>query len=78
MIGVPDDRLGEVGMAWVMLRPDATLTADELIGWSRETMANFKVPRYVEFVTEFPMNATGKVLKFELRARAAALLAGAG
>ena len=78
VIGVPDDRLGEVGMAWVMLRPDATLTADELIGWSRETMANFKVPRYVEFVTEFPMNATGKVLKFELRARAAALLAGAG
>ncbi len=48
VVGVPDDRLGEVGMAFVVLRPGAELDADELIAWSREHMANYKAPRYVE------------------------------
>ena len=71
VIGVPDARLGEVGMAFVVL--DAAgppLTADEVIAWSRDEMANFKVPRFVEFVDELPINATGKIMKDELRARA--------
>ncbi|MGW2997628.1 AMP-binding enzyme, partial [Streptomyces sp. NPDC001193] len=46
-----------------------TLTADDLIAWSRREMANYKVPREVEFVAELPRNASGKVLKRELRAR---------
>jgi acyl-CoA synthetase (AMP-forming)/AMP-acid ligase II len=67
VVGVPDDRMGEVGMAFVVLRPGRDATADEIIAWCRAEMANFKVPRYVEIVEELPVNATGKVLKYELR-----------
>ncbi|MGW7099994.1 FadD3 family acyl-CoA ligase [Streptomyces sp. NPDC054883] len=69
VVGVPDARLGEVGKAYAVRRPGATLTADDLIAWSRREMANYKVPRTVEFVTELPRNASGKVLKRELRTR---------
>ncbi|WP_406183325.1 FadD3 family acyl-CoA ligase [Streptomyces sp. NBC_01006] len=68
VVGVPDPRLGEVGKAYAVRRPGATLTADDLIAWSRREMANYKVPREVEFVTELPRNASGKVVKRELRA----------
>jgi HIP---CoA ligase len=64
VIGVPDDRLGQVGKAFVVLK--AVATADELISWSRDRMAGFKVPRYVEFLDELPLNATGKVMKDQL------------
>lgn len=69
VIGVPDSRLGEVGQAYAVRRPGATLTADDLIAWSRREMANYKVPRAVEFVDELPRNASGKVVKGELRGR---------
>ncbi|MFE2880721.1 FadD3 family acyl-CoA ligase [Streptomyces roseus] len=69
VVGVPDPRLGEVGKAYAVRRPGSTLTADDLIAWSRREMANYKVPREVEFVTELPRNASGKVLKRELRSR---------
>jgi acyl-CoA synthetase (AMP-forming)/AMP-acid ligase II len=69
VIGIPDDRLGEVGMAFVVARPGATVSPDEVVAWSREQMANYKVPRRVELVDELPLNATGKVVKDELRAR---------
>jgi acyl-CoA synthetase (AMP-forming)/AMP-acid ligase II len=65
VIGVPDERMGQVGKAFVVLREP--LTADELIEWSRLRMAGFKVPRTVEFLTELPLNATGKVMKDLLR-----------
>jgi acyl-CoA synthetase (AMP-forming)/AMP-acid ligase II len=71
VIGVPDERMGEVGMAFVVLRPEAAATPDEIVAWSRDVMANFKVPRVVEIVDALPLNASGKVLKTELRARAA-------
>jgi len=76
VVGVPDHRMGEVGMAFVVLRPGATLDADELITWCREQMANYKVPRHVEFVDALPLNASGKVLKYQLRERGETLAAG--
>jgi acyl-CoA synthetase (AMP-forming)/AMP-acid ligase II len=76
VVGIPDDRLGEVGMAFVVPRAGAELTPDEVVAWSREHMANFKVPRAVEIVDAFPLNASGKVLKYELRERGAASRAG--
>ncbi|MFD9380528.1 FadD3 family acyl-CoA ligase [Streptomyces sp. NPDC059999] len=69
VVGVPDPRLGEVGKAYAVRRPGSTLTSDDLIAWSRREMANYKVPREVEFVADLPRNASGKVLKTELRAR---------
>jgi acyl-CoA synthetase (AMP-forming)/AMP-acid ligase II len=71
VIGIPDERLGEVGMAFVVPQPGAAVTADEIIEWSREQMANYKVPRAVEIIDELPLNATGKVEKNVLRDRVA-------
>jgi acyl-CoA synthetase (AMP-forming)/AMP-acid ligase II len=70
VIGIPDARLGEVGMAFVVPRPGATTTAEEVIQWSRRHMANYKVPRVVEIRGELPLNATGKVMKEVLRPQA--------
>jgi HIP---CoA ligase len=70
VIGVPDARLGEVGMAFVVLGPGATVSVPDISAWSRDQMANYKVPRRVEIVEELPLNATGKVQKDVLRARA--------
>ena len=66
VIGVPDERLGQVGKAFVVRNGDGTCRGD-LIGWCRDRMAGFKVPRYVEFLDELPLNATGKVMKDQLR-----------
>jgi HIP---CoA ligase len=74
IVGVPDTRMGEVGYAFVIPRLDATVDPDELKAWCREHMANYKVPRYIEVVDAFPLNASGKVLKIDLRARAEANL----
>jgi acyl-CoA synthetase (AMP-forming)/AMP-acid ligase II len=67
VIGIPEERLGEVGMAFVIPRPGQDVDEDELIGWCREQMANFKVPRRVKVVSAFPLNPSGKVMKFRLR-----------
>lgn len=67
VIGIPDRRLGEVGMAWVVA--DEQLTEDALIDWARPRLANFKVPRRVEFVDVLPRNASTKVMKYALRQR---------
>jgi HIP---CoA ligase len=67
VIGIPDDRLGEVGMAFAVLRPGSTVSGDEVMAWSRDQMANYKVPRRVEFVDQLPLNATGKIVKDDLR-----------
>ena len=71
VIGVPDERLGEVGAAYLVLAPGATLDTDELHAWCRERMANYKVPRSFTVLDDLPRNATGKVQKFLLRERAA-------
>ncbi|SMF56698.1 FadD3 family acyl-CoA ligase [Streptomyces sp. Amel2xC10] len=70
VVGVPDARLGEVGRAYVVRRRGSVLTGDDLIAWARREMANYKVPREVEFVGALPRNASGKVVKGELRRRA--------
>jgi acyl-CoA synthetase (AMP-forming)/AMP-acid ligase II len=67
IIGVPDQRLGEVGHAFIVRSAGSTITAEEVIGWSKANLANYKVPRGVTFVDALPMNATGKVIKFALR-----------
>jgi HIP---CoA ligase len=72
VVGVPDDRLGEVGKAFVVARPGASVDPDDVIAFARERMANFKVPRSVEIVDALPRNASGKVLKFELRSKVTA------
>ncbi|MDF2260612.1 FadD3 family acyl-CoA ligase [Streptantibioticus ferralitis] len=69
VVGIPDARLGEVGKAYVVRRPNSTVTGDDVIAWSRREMANYKVPREVEFLAELPRNASGKILKGALRAR---------
>jgi acyl-CoA synthetase (AMP-forming)/AMP-acid ligase II len=70
IVGVPDARMGEVGMAFVVPTVGRDVDPDAVLAWSREHMANFKVPRYLEVVDALPLNASGKVLKFELRERA--------
>tara|TARA_R110002110_G_scaffold415765_2_gene655220 strand:- start:72172 stop:73752 length:1581 start_codon:yes stop_codon:yes gene_type:complete len=70
VIGVPDERLGEVARAYIVPLPDAGLDEAAVIAWSRDNMANYKVPRSVCIVDELPLNAGGKVLKNVLRERA--------
>jgi acyl-CoA synthetase (AMP-forming)/AMP-acid ligase II len=70
VVGAPDGRLGEVGVAFVVTRPGAVLDEPELIAWSRARMANYKVPRRFVRLDFLPTNATGKVLKYKLRERA--------
>jgi acyl-CoA synthetase (AMP-forming)/AMP-acid ligase II len=67
VIGVPDERLGEVGCAFVVVKPGHEVTGADIIAWAREAMANFKVPRHIRFVEALPRNASQKVLKDELR-----------
>jgi len=70
VIGVPDPQYGEEIMACVILKDGVTMTEDELRDYIRANMAKHKTPRYIEFVTEFPMNAAGKVLKYKMREQA--------
>ena len=67
VIGVPDERMGEELMAWVVVRESGSLSEEELLDFCRDRIAHFKVPRYVKFVDEYPMTVTGKVQKFLMR-----------
>ena len=75
VVGIPDDRMGEVGHAWVVPRAgitdDAAAISAELSAWARDRMANYKVPRAFHITDTLPTNASGKVLKYELRQQAA-------
>jgi acyl-CoA synthetase (AMP-forming)/AMP-acid ligase II len=71
VIGVPDQRLGEVGKAFVVTRPGLQMTEAEVIAHCRERLANFKVPRRVEFRSALPRNPSGKTLKRLLREESA-------
>ena len=67
VIGIPDERLGEVGKAFVTAKPDVTVDPAEVIAFAKEHLANFKVPRVVEVIDALPRNASGKILKREMR-----------
>ena len=67
VIGIEDERMGEVAKAFVVLKPNQDLDADSLLQWSKDNMANYKVPREIEFVSELPTNAAGKIMKYLLK-----------
>jgi fatty-acyl-CoA synthase len=69
VIGAPDEKWGETVVAVVVRRAESSLGEEELIAWTRERIASFKAPRRVTFVDELPRNATGKILKRELRSQ---------
>jgi fatty-acyl-CoA synthase len=66
--GVPDDKFGEEVCAWIQLKADACASEEEIREFCRSQIAHYKIPRYIRFVTEFPMTITGKVQKFAIRA----------
>jgi acyl-CoA synthetase (AMP-forming)/AMP-acid ligase II len=67
VIGIPDDKWGELVTALVVLVPGEALTEDEVIAWTRSKLAGYKCPKKVEFRTELARTATGKLQKFKLR-----------
>ena len=69
MVGVADEYRGETVKAYVSLRPGQSVTAEELIAFTKERMAAYKYPRQIEFLDEIPKTVTGKLLRRELRAR---------
>jgi fatty-acyl-CoA synthase len=66
VIGVPSERYGEEVMAWIQLKKAGT-SAEEIREFCKKRMAYFKVPKYIKFVSEFPMTVTGKIQKFKMR-----------
>lgn len=67
VIGVPDEKWGEVGKACVILKPETAVTEDELLTFMQENLARYKVPKSVTFMSEFPISGAGKILKRELQ-----------
>lgn len=77
VVGVPDSTYGEELLAWVILRdPSDTLTAEDVKAFAQGKLAHYKIPRYVEVRTDFPMTVSGKIRKVELRAEGAQLIEG--
>jgi fatty-acyl-CoA synthase len=74
VVGVPDARYGEELVAWVSLRPGASLTRDELAAYCTGKIAHFKIPRYLHVTEEFPTTVTGKVMKYKMREASIELL----
>ncbi len=72
VVGLPDPKWGEVGLACVVRKPGAAVTGEELIAFLQNNLARYKVPRRVEFLDALPISAAGKILKRELRERFAA------
>jgi fatty-acyl-CoA synthase len=70
VVGVPDPRLAEIPVAFVILTPGATLTEADVIAACRQHVASFKIPRRVFFVDAFPMTGSGKIQKYLLREQA--------
>ena len=71
VIGVPDKKYGEEILAAIVLKEAGSVAVEEMTAYIRASMARHKVPKYIEFVDAFPMNAAGKVLKYKMREEAA-------
>ena len=71
VIGVPDKKYGEEALAEIILKEGMTCTVEEMLNFIKASLARHKVPRYIEFVDSFPMNAAGKILKYKMREDAA-------
>ena len=71
VIGVPDKQYGEEAMACIILKDGETMDKDEMLSYIKAKLARHKVPKYIEFVDSFPMNAAGKILKYKMREEAA-------
>ncbi|MBE6582437.1 MAG: AMP-dependent synthetase [Ruminococcaceae bacterium] len=71
VIGVPDKKYGEEIMACIILKEEGSVTVEEMTAYIKASMARHKVPKYIEFVDSFPMNAAGKILKYKMREDAA-------
>ena len=67
VVGVPDEKYGEEAMAYIILKKGVSITEDEMMDYIKARLARHKVPKYIEFVDSFPMNAAGKVLKYKMR-----------
>jgi len=67
VVGVPDERWGEVGAAFIELKEGEKATEEEIISFCKGKIAVFKIPKYVRFLEEFPLTASGKIQKFALR-----------
>ncbi|TBR72152.1 MAG: AMP-binding protein [Burkholderiaceae bacterium] len=67
VVGVPDPRFGEELCAWIIAKPGQSVTEDEIREFCKGQIAHYKVPRYIKFVTAFPMTITGKIQKFKIR-----------
>jgi fatty-acyl-CoA synthase len=67
VVGLPDKKYGEELCAWIIPKPGQTLSADEVRDFCKGQIAHYKVPKYIQFVAEFPMTVTGKIQKFKIR-----------
>ncbi|MED2257439.1 AMP-binding protein [Brevibacillus parabrevis] len=72
IVGVPDAKYGEQVLACIRVKPGETLTEEEVLAYCEGKIARFKTPRYIQFVAEYPMTASGKIQKFKLREQALA------
>jgi len=70
VVGIPDNRRGEVSVAFIQPNPEVTLTTEEIIAFCRGKIADYKIPRHVFFVIEYPLSSIGKIQKFKLRSMA--------
>ncbi len=66
VFGIPDDKLGEEVCAWIQLREGAIVSEQEIKDYCKDQITHFKIPRHIDFVTEFPMTVTGKIQKFKM------------
>ncbi len=67
VVGVPDPKFGEEVSAWIVLKEGESATSDEIRNYCKGKISRYKIPRYIEFVSEYPMTASGKIQKFKLR-----------
>ena len=74
VVGLPDERWGEAPHAFVVRQPNAAVTDTELIQFTRDHLAHFKVPKTVSFVEDLPRTATGKIQKYVLRGQRSAIV----